>query len=302
MIGGGASFAERGALGSAGGRALTPAGQMAEHGLFDQAAPGIRAYHGSPYDFDRFDISKIDTGEGAQAYGHGIYLAEREATAKTYRNKLGGISVIDKNGEALPLDLEGDMLARHVHGEFGGDIEKALQFYRDKRPIQSNLDAISTLEKWKSAGAAPKQMGHMYEVNINANPEHFLDWDKPLGAQSPYVQERLGPLLADFNNKGTAVGEYIYRHFGRVEPKGEGNYKILQAPDERAASLKLFDTGIPGIKYLDQGSRTEGVGTRNYVVFDDKLIDIIKKYGIAGLGVYLGANQLPIPAQRQPVF
>lgn len=37
-----------------------------------------------------------------------------------------------------------------------------------------------------------------------------------------------------------------------------------------------------GIKYLDQGSRSAGQGTRNYVVFDDKLIDIVKKYGIAG--------------------
>ena len=44
--------------------------------------PGIKAYHGSPHDFDKFDMSKIGTGEGAQAYGHGLYLAENEATAK----------------------------------------------------------------------------------------------------------------------------------------------------------------------------------------------------------------------------
>jgi len=31
----------------------------------------IRAYHGSPHDFERFDASKIGTGEGAQAYWHG---------------------------------------------------------------------------------------------------------------------------------------------------------------------------------------------------------------------------------------
>ena len=39
-------------------------------------AKGIRAFHGSPYDFNAFDMSKIGTGEGAQAYGHGLYLAE----------------------------------------------------------------------------------------------------------------------------------------------------------------------------------------------------------------------------------
>ena len=47
---------------------------------------GIRAYHGSPHDFDRFDISKIGTGEGGQAYGHGLYFAEAEPTALSYRN------------------------------------------------------------------------------------------------------------------------------------------------------------------------------------------------------------------------
>src|SRR5258705_5449124 len=49
---------------------------------------GIKAYHGSPHDFDRFDASKIGTGEGAQSYGHGLYFAENEGIARGYRNKL----------------------------------------------------------------------------------------------------------------------------------------------------------------------------------------------------------------------
>jgi hypothetical protein len=49
----------------------------------------------------------------------------------------------------------------------------------------------------------------------------------------------------------------------------------------------MRDAGIKGIKYLDQGSRGAGEGSRNYVVFDDKLIDIVKKYGLTGL---LGAG------------
>jgi hypothetical protein len=42
----------------------------------------ITTYHGSPHDFDEFDMSKIGTGEGAQAYGHGLYFAENENVAK----------------------------------------------------------------------------------------------------------------------------------------------------------------------------------------------------------------------------
>ena len=38
-------------------------------------------WHGSPHQFDAFDSSKIGTGEGAQAYGHGLYLAEAKDVA-----------------------------------------------------------------------------------------------------------------------------------------------------------------------------------------------------------------------------
>ena len=44
---------------------------------------GITAYHGSPHDFEQFDTSKIGTGEGAQAYGHGLYMAKAEPVAQT---------------------------------------------------------------------------------------------------------------------------------------------------------------------------------------------------------------------------
>ena len=63
------------------------------------------------------------------------------------------------------------------------------------------------------------------------------------------------------------------------------------AKDEAAANLK--QAGIPGIKYLDQGSRAAGDGSRNYVVFDDSLIDIVRKYGLAAaLGGAAGYNAL----------
>ena len=49
---------------------------------------GIRAYHGSPHDFDQFSLDKIGTGEGAQAYGHGLYKAEEPDVARGYRDTL----------------------------------------------------------------------------------------------------------------------------------------------------------------------------------------------------------------------
>ena len=49
-------------------------------------------------------------------------------------------------------------------------------------------------------------------------------------------------------------------------------------------------SGIKGIRYKDQGSRGTDGGTSNYVVFDDQIIEILKKYGIAGLAALGGAG------------
>ena len=44
----------------------------------------------------------------------------------------------------------------------------------------------------------------------------------------------------------------------------------------------LNQSGIPGIRYLDQGSRGAGDGSRNYVLFDDKPIEILRRYASGG--------------------
>src|SRR5262245_55578129 len=51
-------------------------------------ATGIRAFHGSPKKFDKFDVTKIGEGQGAQSYGHGLYFAGNEDVAKSYRDSL----------------------------------------------------------------------------------------------------------------------------------------------------------------------------------------------------------------------
>ena len=48
-------------------------------------------------------------------------------------------------------------------------------------------------------------------------------------------------------------------------------------------SEALRAAGIPGIRYLDQGSRGAGTGTKNSVVFDANTMNIIRRYGLAGL-------------------
>lgn len=61
----------------------------------------------------------------------------------------------------------------------------------------------------------------------------------------------------------------------------------------------MREAGIPGIRYYDQGSRTAGEGTRNYVVFDDNLVSIVKKYGVAGAAAMLGLSAGEVEAKMR---
>jgi hypothetical protein len=241
---------------------------------------GITAYHGSPHSFDRFDMSKIGTGEGAQSYGHGLYFAENEATARSYRDALSPKKV-EVDGVALPdnvqrrladainrfptvdsylapmtvaLDRRKKELAQAVKA---GDELTANILSADVNDFQGVLDALAP-HRGKAFDRVPD--GSMYQVRIDADPADFLDYDAPFGQQPQKVRDAIryafGPQPEDAMIGG-----------GTMDKPREMHTRLLK------------DKGIPGIKYLDQGSRAAGDGSRNYVVFDDKLITILKKYG-----------------------
>ena len=312
--------------------------------LIGTTAPGIRAFHGSPYDFERFDTSKIGTGEGAQAYGHGLYMAENEAVARGYRDELAGFKlafptkVSQDLYSALPQAHQ-DIIQRMLqNGAQPAEVRAFLQNLAGgaqsqaeyvaaggRRSANYGPDEAATADaasRLAASKALPKSVsaGRMYEVNIGADPEQFLHWDKPLSEQSPYVQDAI-------RKAGLKPTEPELGSFGGVPVRGAPRWA-----DTPEAAQALLDAGIPGIRYLDQGSRgvpptsyqirskdfTSGVfdnrallekqlpgyqkqfpdaqiheiqnsQTHNYVVFDANTIDILRKYGLAGLGLGLGA-------------
>jgi cytochrome c1 len=111
--------------------------------------------------------------------------------------------------------------------------------------------------------AEEARLGKTYEVELNADPNHFLDYDKRFGEQSPEVVKKLQELQGQRFNPYDKVQKY--------------------AINDPATTREFADAGIPGIKYLDNGSRGAGDGTRNYVAFSDEIVNIVRKYGIAGL-------------------
>ena len=241
------------------------------------AEPSITAYHGSPHDFDRFDMSKIGTGEGAQAYGHGLYFAEREGVAKEYKDKLAGNPVVggqDAFADMPWLNSNTKGVAQHAltvaqqYGLHGDDaVRRAIQDITDavtpgmeSATRQAHYDAVNALgpllgKQWD------RNPGRMYEVRIKADPEQFLDWDKPLSQQSEAVRKALkaqaDALQADPSSGPRRAGKHIAQH--RFEIDAPASETLLSMGDSLGGrdkiSAALRDAGIPGIKYLDQGSR-----------------------------------------------
>src|SRR5690606_34436898 len=86
-----------------------------------------------------------------------------------------------------------------------------------------------------------------------------------------------------------------------------GGFAITSAPrwaDTPEAAAALREAGIPGIRYLDQGSRAAGEGSYNYVVFDDSIIEIVAKDGKPVSNQekqdIVAASLASIPSQPQP--
>lgn len=315
------------------------------------AKRGIIAYHGSPHDFDRFSLDHIGTGEGAQAYGHGLYFAESPDVAKSYQ---------PRNYEAEDL-----MMRAYKAAERRGDYltmeayERALlhETPAEIRAYAADLDDPAAEAVFRRVASEVDQMpraGGLYQVNIDADPDEFLDWDAPLSAQPERVQnlasERVivneppewhfngfsGSYSRPMQTGRVRIGEVTHlggnSYRAKIGKNEIGTFRSLE--DARAALDRVIDerggvdnalkmrgrdvydrisggidslvhdtpnrvgatadmqaAGIPGIKYLDAGSRGAGDGSRNYVVFDDRLITILKKYGI-GAAVAGGAYAL----------
>lgn len=309
----------------------------------------------------RMRTDKINTGEGAQAYGHGLYVAEAEPVALGYRQRLAKVDTAEAEKIGIPPN----------------QLNTFKMFARQTDPTQPEA-AARDFANWTGTAYTPelvqaykntfKNSGKMYEVNIDADPNQFLDWDKllseqpeiasllgysdaariaaekaklygqfsapksmtyddlfgPLSAQEKAAAEQLAVIPEPWNE---LTGKDAWfraskRRYAVQGPDGKfgagGNTyeealrmaggdanKVRTISDSTAPARAEFmrDTGVKGIKFLDQGSRNVGQGSSNYVIFDENLISIVRKYGIATAAAMLGMSQADVAqamGQQQP--
>lgn len=298
-----------------------------ETGGLARSTPGpasFGAWHGSRHLFEpepgapmgAFKDEKIGSGEGAQAYGWGHYVAGRKETGESYQTAGGddfGVTKLDGKEVKATDFMENQPHIWHALHELGfhdGDVEAAKNFliehsnYLNKEGwladnvkeqkdyfngAKEHLAAAQWLEDNAKRIEFEPSEGHLYQIHVKPDEHELLDWDKPFNKQSPQVQQNIMKLSDKANWPPDTSGRAIYKSLGQIlhdDAKKQLDPRVWEegVGRDRLASEALHDAGIPGLKYRDQQSRNLPEDhpdiTHNYVLFHPQHIHIIGRDGV----------------------
>jgi DNA (cytosine-5)-methyltransferase 1 len=259
----------------------------------------IIAYHGTPHEIEgKMSTDKMGTGEGSQAWGWGLYFAALKATGESYQKGLAkwtldGVEVQEIRDKFPDSNMQLAYAEEIPFPEASEKFQKmlpeimALNAIIDYGPnaemMAKSPESKALIKEWTDQGEL-KQDGNLYKVSINAKPEEFLDWNVAPTDQSDLIKDLLRDLQQDDPYRRIAdiegqMEEMVDEGVSTVE---EYYHTLIdQLGSAKDASVYLNRAGVKGMKYLDGNSRKKGEGTYNYVIFDENLVEIIKKNGKA---------------------
>lgn len=282
------------------GEQVTP--QQAMEMAMNVTAPGVATarytpgllnmpmvYHGTPHRFEptpdnplgEFRASQIGTGEGAQAYGHGVYVAESPEVAEGYKKALQTTQTL-VNGKPIgpddPIYEAAIKISNMGHKKaFEDAVKTAESGFLTPEGKSSQLRLAEQIKSLKGAKISKEESGSLYTADLpDEMVDRMLDWDKPLSEQPEAVQKALKTAWPDIEEYSAKSGEKLYQELSMPTFKSTPTSGMNRA--EAAAWLR--QAGIPGIKYLDAGSRGDKAkSTRNFVLFpgEEKKAKIIKR-------------------------
>ena len=221
----------------------------------------IFAYHGTPHNVDSFSTKYIGTGEGAQAYGWGMYFADSKAVAEWYRDNLSKQTLFKDGKVDIPADVKKELNEMDNLG-FDSATQAAKEIAANPNKWKNRYDAKNevtpAIDRWINENINGEK-GNLYQIELKPKEEEYLLWDKPMSEQSLHVKKMLEKKfsLPSFNEDFRTAGEF----YKSRERKYDNSQK---------ASQELNDLGIKGIKYLDGNSRNGEQENYNYVIFADE--------------------------------
>jgi len=245
----------------------------------------IRAYHGSPYDWDRVDMSMVGKGEGPLDEGFGLYASDKEGVANWYRSSTTFIRrkiLADQLREmrqglkASPADnfYAPEQLTPigNLTSQFYSDAKDARAFDWHRR-LQRARKLAQEIQPQLARLQRQFPRGRTYELEIGVPRDSLMEYDVPVYAQQPEVLERMRSVDSDLVDSLLSSPDADGAMFYNTLAGGS----VLDAPTrqgQRRASEMLFKAGIPGHAYRGNAD--------NYVFYPgtEDSIRILRKYGL----------------------
>jgi hypothetical protein len=227
---------------------------------------GDTVYHATPHDWDRFDMSKIGTGEGNKDYGYGAYVAQEPLVSHKYYKQFADAKIRDfinenfeRAGSTWTLTDRAkainDVMKMSPQERSNAEQQLRNAFYNRSTGLSSDESArLRALDAYESR--VYNKPAQVFKIGAHDHPDYLLNGDKPINQQTPQVLEAL-------------------KHLG-VDTTSGGSIKSI-VPQTHAEMKEFLKSGIQGVKYLDQKSRAIGHGTSNYVLYDEGSMDLLKK-------------------------
>lgn len=248
------------------------------------------AWHGTPHQFESFELEKVGTSEGAAAFGWGVYFASHREIALWYSGALG------ISGATVPqlFTIRGEPTQRGTAEQKAADLvsgvglskakKMAREWVRDayatpavggERGPEYYESVLEVLDGLKSSRDVRRAPGNLLKVDI-PDVDQLLDWDAPLSAQPMVVLRAIAILSAQYDLPSAASGGLWYKALAAA------------AGSDKQASFCLKAEGVPGISYMDGASRGATGGSRNFVICDESLVRILGRERVDVLNQFAG--------------
>jgi hypothetical protein len=274
------------------------------------------AWHGSPHDFDEFDLGAIGTGEGNQAHGWGLYFAKKKSVSRNYQkelakrlgttdSKLFKVEIPDQktmlDEDKYFKEQNKDVIDKIVTATNSLDVDKRkalLEYYKKHQSYTTNREYEKILGKIQDIKRGQEYLADALLNNVHkikekiareTAAEYGYNFDE-LKADS--TLEMAKKLFGEMNEKLSILEKEKEAEWAKEKIRQD---KILEnigdtftkspytGRDVYLALSKAFGGDKGASEFLNSigvnGITYDGyTDGRCYVVFDDKAIKVIEKY------------------------
>lgn len=276
------------------------------------------AWHGSPYNFDSFDLGAVGNGSGANMHGWGLYFAGNKKEIQAYRKILG------KKGFGYKVDipeLDSMMDENTVFKKMPSKIQQAVTIvynsFSDEQKrifaekILGNLSASKDEVALNQSILDYKACVRFFDVAINKTkiPAFRLRASKRSMLRFGYTEEQVERMISDADYAQAEKAQFEASNAKDVDSKQNKLELMKQEREiENTKALKnvmsvlaesnsvrfvgsqiynaltaALDNDIKNTSLALKNAGVEGISYKGeegrcYVVFDDKAVSIIEKF------------------------